>query len=173
FIEVRFMKSFQYIPAVHTLQADERFLEAMATHNISKKTLTLWIKEQIDLIRKRMINNESSNDTLNQAYITNLIFISLNEKINEFEQNNLQNVVNATAVILHTNLGRARLSDEAIKQISNTATNYSTLEYDITTGKRGYRHDLGEEYIKELTGADDEMVVNDNASAVDLNFISI
>lgn len=160
------MKNFQYIPAVHTLQADERFLEAMATHNISKKTLTLWIKEQIDLIRKRMINNEFSNDTLNQAYITNLIFISLNEKINEFEQNNLQNVVNATGVILHTNLGRARLSDEAINQISNTATNYSTLEYDITTGKRGSRHDLVEEYIKELTGAEAAMVVNNNAAAV-------
>src|SRR5699024_12273663 len=101
-------KSFQYIPAVHTLQADERFLETMATHNISKKTLTHWIKEQIDLIRKRMINNEISNDTLNQAYITNLIFISLNEKINEYEQNNLQNVVNDTGFILHTNIGRDR-----------------------------------------------------------------
>src|SRR5699024_3651027 len=160
------MKSFQHIPAVHTLQADERFLETMATHNISKKTLTHWIKEQIDLVRTRMINNEFSNKTLYQDYITNLIIISINEKINEFEQNNLQNVVNATGVILHTNLGRARLSDEAIKQISNTATNYSTLEYDITTGKRGSKHDLVEEYIKELTGAEAAMVVNNNAAAV-------
>src|SRR5690625_7909905 len=96
------MKNFQYIPAVHTLQADERFLEAMATHNISKKTLTLCIKEQINLIRKRMINNEFSNDTLKQAYITNLIFISLNEKINEFKQYNLQNSVNATGLMLTT-----------------------------------------------------------------------
>src|SRR5690625_7733856 len=122
FIEVRFMKSFQYIPAVHTLQADERFLEAMATHNISKKTLTLWIKEQIDLIRKRMINNEFSNDTLNQAYITNLIFISLNEKINEFEQTNLKIVVIATGVIINTNLRNARLSNEEIKQNSKITT---------------------------------------------------
>src|SRR5699024_10506432 len=160
------MKSFQHIPAVHTLQADERFLETMATHNISKKTLTHWIKEQIDLVRTRMINNEFSNKTLYQDYITNLIIISINEKINEFEQNNLQNVVNATGVILHTNLGRARLSDEAIKQISNTATNYSTLEYDITTGKRGSRHDLVEEYLKQLTGAEAGLVVNNNAAAV-------
>src|SRR5690625_7089532 len=109
-----------------------------------------------------MINNEFSNDTLNQAYITNLIFISLNEKINEFEQNNLQNVVNATGVILHTNLGRARLSDEANKQNSNTATNYSTLKYDITTGKRGSRHDFVEEYIKEITEAEASMVVSNN-----------
>src|SRR5699024_12846602 len=99
-------KSFQYIPAVHTLQADERFLKAMDTHNISKKTLTLWIKEQIDLIRKRMINNEISNDTLNQAYITNLIFISLNEKIKEFEQNNLIYYVNAIDVIIQNTLLR-------------------------------------------------------------------
>src|SRR5699024_3530293 len=147
-----------------TLQADERFLETIATHNISKKTLTHRIKEQMNLIRTRMINNEISNKKLNQDYITNMIFISLNEKINEFEQNNLHNVVNATGVILHNNLGRARLCDEAIKQISNTATNYSTLEYDITTGKRGSRHDLVEEYIKELTGAEAAMVVNNNAA---------
>src|SRR5699024_1980465 len=94
------MKSFQHIPAVHTLQADERFLETMDTHNISKKTLTNWIKEQINLIRTRIIINEFSNKTLNQDYITIWIFISLNEKINEFKQNNLQNFVIATGVIL-------------------------------------------------------------------------
>src|SRR5699024_7150852 len=98
-------------------------------------------KEQIDLIRKRMIDDELSNDTLNHADITNVVFILLNEKINEFEQNNLQNVDNATGVILHTNLGRARLSDDAVKQLSNTATYHSTLEYDITAGRRGSRHD--------------------------------
>ena len=160
------MKNLQHLPAVHSLQADERFLDIMHENKISENILTKWIKEQIDLIRNNIINNELPEESINKEFLTDLIFQGLDNYIKNFEKNNLQSVINATGVILHTNLGRARLSEQAIKQITETAATYSTLEYNVNTGKRGSRHDLVEEYLKQLTGAEAGLVVNNNAAAV-------
>lgn len=160
------MENLQHLPAVHSLQADERFLDIMHENKISENVLTKWIKEQIDLIRNNIINNELPEGSINKEFLTDLIFQALGKKVEIFRKNNLQSVINATGVILHTNLGRARLSEQAIKQITETAATYSTLEYNVNTGKRGSRHDLVEEYLKQLTGAEAGLVVNNNAAAV-------
>ncbi|MBV9240573.1 MAG: L-seryl-tRNA(Sec) selenium transferase [Acidobacteria bacterium] len=76
----------------------------------------------------------------------------------------VQGVVNATGVVIHTNLGRAPLSDQA-KQALFAAAGYCTLEYDIETGKRGRRGSRVEALICELTDADDAVVVNNGAAA--------
>jgi L-seryl-tRNA(Ser) seleniumtransferase len=75
-------------------------------------------------------------------------------------------VINAAGVVLHTNLGRAPLSREAIKAIQDVAYNYSNLEYDLAKGKRGSRLIHSEELLKRITGAEAALVVNNNASAV-------
>jgi L-seryl-tRNA(Ser) seleniumtransferase len=75
-------------------------------------------------------------------------------------------VINATGVILHTNLGRAPLSDAAIHAIDAASRNYSNLEYDLTKGGRGSRLTHAESVLKKLTGAEAAIVVNNNASAV-------
>src|SRR5699024_163935 len=160
------MKNLQHLPAVHSLQADERFLDIMHENKISENILTKWIKEQIDFIRNNIINNELPEESINKEFLTDLTFQALGKKVEIFRKNNLQSVINATGVILHTNLGRARLSEPAIKQITETAATYSTLEYNVNTGKRGSRHDLVEEYLKQLTGAEAGLVVNNNAAAV-------
>src|SRR5699024_11664999 len=113
-----------------------------------------------------IINKEVPEESINKAFLTDIILQGLDNYIKNFEKNNLQSVINATGVILHTNLGRARLSEQAIKQITETAATYSTLEYNVNTGKRGSRHDLVEEYLKQLTGAEAGLVVNNNAAAV-------
>ena len=78
----------------------------------------------------------------------------------------LRPVINATGVILHTNLGRAPLSREALEAMVQVASGYSNLEYDLNRGRRGSRQDHVVPLLQDLTGADDALVVNNNAAAV-------
>lgn len=78
----------------------------------------------------------------------------------------LRPLINATGVILHTNLGRAPLSKEALDAMREVAAGYSNLEMDLASGERGSRHSHVEELLCRLTGAEAAMVVNNNASAV-------
>jgi L-seryl-tRNA(Ser) seleniumtransferase len=75
-------------------------------------------------------------------------------------------VINATGVILHTNLGRAPLSAATIQAMKQVSENYSTLEYDLAKGQRGSRMIHAETILKKLTGAEAAIIVNNNASAV-------
>ncbi len=75
-------------------------------------------------------------------------------------------VINTTGVILHTNLGRAPLSKSALESIQKSALNYNSLEYQLEKGRRGSRSVHAESYLKQLTGAEGVLVVNNNASAV-------
>jgi len=77
----------------------------------------------------------------------------------------LEPVINATGVIIHTNLGRAPLADAAIEQISRVARGYCSLEYDVQRGERGRRDAHAETLICRLTGAEAAVVVNNNAAA--------
>ncbi|MBT3498846.1 MAG: L-seryl-tRNA(Sec) selenium transferase [Gemmatimonadales bacterium] len=78
----------------------------------------------------------------------------------------LREVVNATGVVLHTNLGRAPLADVAAQAMAAAARGYSNLEYDIDAGARGSRYDHCVSLLRELTGAEDALVVNNNAAAL-------
>ena len=79
---------------------------------------------------------------------------------------NLRQVVNATGVILHTNLGRAPLCPEALQRIMEVGKGYSNLEFDLAKGERGQRYDHVSSLICALTGAEDALIVNNNAAAV-------
>lgn len=79
---------------------------------------------------------------------------------------NLREIVNATGITIHTNLGRSCLSEEAAKAVYQISRRYSTLEYDIENGARGSRHSHVQSILCRLTGAEDAMVVNNNAAAV-------
>ncbi len=78
----------------------------------------------------------------------------------------IRRVINATGVIVHTNLGRSPLSERAIEAIKEKASSYSNLEYDLEEGKRGIRYSHVRDLITELTGCEDAIVVNNNAAAV-------
>lgn len=78
----------------------------------------------------------------------------------------LQPVINATGVILHTNLGRAPLSAEALKAMEKVSRGYCNLELDLESGKRGSRQVHVEEFLCQLTGAEAALVVNNNASGI-------
>ena len=85
--------------------------------------------------------------------------------LSQFEVN-FQTVINGTGIVLHTNLGRACLSEKAAAAASDAARRYSTLEYNVSTGGRGLRYSHVEELICRLTGAESALVVNNNAAAV-------
>jgi len=78
----------------------------------------------------------------------------------------LRRVLNATGVIVHTNLGRAPLPEAALDRVAETARGYSNLEYDLTAGTRGSRQDHCADVLRRLTGAESALVVNNNAGAV-------
>ncbi len=123
-----------------------------------RKTVLRAIREAIDLRRKEILGGATpAIDDLSDA---------IESYIKKLCAYKLQPLINATGVILHTNLGRSVLSDRAVEHMVSTARSYSNLEYDISTGKRGKRYSHIKDIIRELTGAEDAVVVNNNAAAV-------
>lgn len=94
------------------------------------------------------------------------IIASAENDLSRLLEPSLKPVVNATGVILHTNLGRAPLSQQALDAIKQVATHYSNLEFDLESGQRGKREQHAEEMLVELTGAEAALIVNNNAAAV-------
>jgi L-seryl-tRNA(Ser) seleniumtransferase len=78
----------------------------------------------------------------------------------------IRRVINATGVVIHTNLGRSPLAEAALTQIQAIGAHYSTLEYDLAKGARGSRHDHLEGLLQEITGCEAALVLNNNAAAV-------
>lgn len=94
------------------------------------------------------------------------IYKDIEDKLYNYNPYSLQKMINATGVILHTNLGRAVLSEHSIDRIAEVSRNYSNLEYDIDSGLRGSRYTHLIDIVKKLTGAEDALIVNNNAAAV-------
>jgi L-seryl-tRNA(Ser) seleniumtransferase len=97
---------------------------------------------------------------------TDLILAQAESHLSAWTAPTLLPVINATGVILHTNLGRAPLSYATIKAMNDVASNYSNLEYDLSKGQRGSRLTHAEAILQKLTGVEAALIVNNNASAV-------
>lgn len=91
--------------------------------------------------------------------------LEVREQLYRRAQPSLRRVVNATGIVLHTGLGRAPLAEEAVEAVTAVAAGYCNLELDLASGERGDRHAHVRELLRELTGAEDALVVNNNAAA--------
>lgn len=121
-------------------------------------------RETIEAERRRIIEtaDESALKNIDHDFIINEIMA----KSLKAMKPNLIPLVNATGVVIHTNLGRSPLCRDALDQIMLVARGFSNLEFNLATGKRGIRYAAVEELVCEISGAEAAMAVNNNASAV-------
>ena len=110
-------------------------------------------------------SSETSCDTLADALKEHLIVSSL-KIMGRMASPSLKRVVNATGIVIHTNLGRSILPGCAVEAVKNVSSHYSALEYDVENRTRGSRHSHLEELVCYLTGAESAIAVNNNAAAV-------
>ena len=116
------------------------------------------VREEVDNLRRGIIEGTSSAAELDAGAVA--------ARVKRLLTPSLRPVYNATGVVVHTNLGRAPLSPELMDRIGQVAMGYSNLEYDLEGRQRGSRHVHPAGLLRELTGAEDAVVVNNNAAAV-------
>ena len=109
---------------------------------------------------------EQARDEIRAGAEPGDLTLRLREELDRVRRPRLRRVLNATGVIVHTNLGRAPLAAEAIARIEEVARGYSNLEYDLSSGARGSRQDHIADVLRRLTGAEAALVINNNAAAV-------
>ncbi len=118
------------------------------------------VRDAIDAVRESIVAGEEV------AVDDEAIAADAISRIDIRMRPSLRRVINATGIIVHTNLGRSVLSDDALRAVAEAGGAYSTLEYDVESGERGSRHVHVERLVCDLTGAEAAMVVNNNAAAV-------
>lgn len=121
------------------------------------------VRDEIDRLRKGIRDGTVTDEGMLSP---DAVARSASLRAREMDRPRLRKVINATGVVVHTNLGRSPLSEDALDQIALAASGYSTLEYNVEAGRRGSRDDLIEGLLCELTGAEAATVVNNNAAAV-------
>jgi L-seryl-tRNA(Ser) seleniumtransferase len=150
---------YRALPNMDDLLEDERIIEA---RDLYGRSLVLSVMRQ----KLGEIRSAITQGTLTHAMDAQTIVNTIVSTLALTEIPALRRVVNATGIIVHTNLGRSVLADEATEAVSQIASSYSSLEYDIDEGVRGSRHDIIEDLLCELTGATGALAVNNNAAAV-------
>jgi L-seryl-tRNA(Ser) seleniumtransferase len=120
----------------------------------------------VNQVRKQLYAARSGIEAGKPCPAIETIAAAVRRAIDELGNPGLRPLINATGVILHTNLGRAPLSKQAIEAMSNVSAGYSNLEFDVVKGVRGSRQTYIERLLCEVTGAEAGFVVNNNASAV-------
>lgn len=147
------------IPSVNKILQDSVMKNMIADYG--EKLVKISINSVLGKIKHNILNGSVDNIP-NYDDIVNQIKVEVNSR----ELPSLRKVINGTGIILHTNLGRASLPENVLNQMQRIAGGYSNLEFDLETGKRGSRYAHVASLISKITGAEDAVVVNNNAAAV-------
>jgi L-seryl-tRNA(Ser) seleniumtransferase len=147
------------IPSVDRLLASEAFAPVLA--DLPRDVVVAALQAETRRAREMAGTTAASTLADPQWYAERV-----RESAQTLSGGSLHPVINATGVILHTNLGRAPLADAALAAIQAAAAGYTDLEYDLQTGTRGSRYIHCRDLLAHLTGAEDALVVNNNAAAL-------
>ena len=146
------------LPKIDELLLDEQLVFFM--ESTPRSVVVDAAREIIDELRREILSGEREDTPEKDELIAEIC-----DRITGKKKRNLRTLINATGVVLHTNLGRSNLCRAAVESVTAVADSYSNLEYDLKKGARGLRHDHVEKIIAKITGAEAAMVVNNNAAA--------
>ncbi len=135
-----------------------QFRDTMYPHALLCDAVNAFLSEKRGQIKDNLINAEDLKEEK--------LFSALKEYVGYALSPRVKKVINASGVVIHTNLGRSVLAKEALDAVNLAASGYCNLEFDLEKGERGSRHSLVEKDICKLTGAEAALVVNNNAAAV-------
>jgi L-seryl-tRNA(Ser) seleniumtransferase len=142
------------LPSVDRLLADERVAALAEAHG--RLLVRDAVRAALARVREEVRAGYEAGDLVERVVA----------ELASLERPRLRRTVNATGVIVHTNLGRVPLADEALARVGEAAGGYSNLEYDLAEGARGSRQDHVAPLLRDLTGAEAALVVNNNAAGV-------
>lgn len=147
------------IPKVDELLRDPLLGEAVAL--FGDRAVTEAIRTELDALRQGILNQQTT--LLPERRV---LCRRIHSRVQRDSLPSFRKVINGTGILLHTNLGRACLSEDAAQAVYAASRAYSNLEYDLDSGKRGSRYSHVEDILCRLTGAESALVVNNNAAAV-------
>lgn len=143
----------------------QRLLEMPVANSLcaefGRAAVTNALREILDGLREQI-----GAGVLTAAPDAQVILARSGEKLAQRQRRGLRQTINATGIVLHTNLGRAPMASEAIAAVAEVAAGYCNLEFDLATGRRGSRTQALEPLLRELTGAEAALAVNNGAAAI-------
>ena len=146
------------LPKMDDLLADEAIQKWQET--FTKDLIKAVCNQVLDSLRQAILDGQSPSLSLDR------VIRLVDEELTDRASLSFDRVVNATGIVLHTNLGRAILSKPSLESLKAKAESYSNLEYNLQAGRRGSRYSHVEDLLCELTGAEAALVVNNNAAGV-------
>ena len=147
---------FRRLPAVN----DVLSVESLRSAGVAHDRVVAAVRAELADVRRRLANAETIDETTTEQIATRAL-----ARLERESRRKLCPVINATGIVLHTNLGRAPLAKEAADAARQAGGGYLNLELDLTTGKRSSRQDAVLEWVCRLTGAESATAVNNNAAA--------
>jgi len=139
--------------------------------NVPKSVLIRSIRSVVEQLRMLILDDQQA---ITEAELSSSsVFNKIKKSVHKMMTPNLIRIINATGVVIHTNLGRSLLADDAIENLLTIARRYSNLEFDLSKGTRGSRYSIVEDILCEISGAESALVVNNNAGAVFLSLETI
>ena len=145
------------LPGVDTVLKQKNIVELILRYG--HELVTYVIREVIDDVRKVILKGKQTPDI---EQIAEMIC----EKVKTFSYPSLKKIINATGIVIHTNLGRAPMGKKVLEEVKDIIPGYSNLEFDLKKGSRGQRNEHVVSLLRFITGAEDALVVNNNAAGI-------